>query len=110
MRALYFREDRVYLSIIIGVLVLVGLGVFGISLLLFKLNSYVGYAAGLLACLTGVCLLVSFSFFPSVWFSSQGGPGEVIGGALVMLASGAVIAGSLVFWGYVIYRASRTKI
>lgn len=97
-----------YFSIIIAVLALLGLGVFGIDLLLFKLKRFLGYVAGSLASLTGFSPLVSFLNDKNSWFS-QGGSGGVVGVAFVMVVAGAILFGSLVFWGYVIYRTNREK-
>jgi len=100
----------VYLSIIIGVLVLLGLGVLGVSLLFLRLNRYLGYFVGVLSSLLGLSPIVSFVIYQAGWFSEDGGPEEVVGVALVMLFAGAILFGSFVFWGYVIYRANRNKI
>ena len=98
-----------YFSIIIAVFIFLGLVVFGVALLLFKLKRYLGYAAGAITSFVALSPLVSYLSDKNSWFS-EGGSGGVAGIAIVLLVAGAILTGNLCFWVYIVHRDNPKKI
>ncbi|GAA5213330.1 hypothetical protein ACFSJ3_03875 [Corallincola platygyrae] len=82
---------------------------FAFAWVCYKLNRFVGYAAGCVTTIAGFSPVVSYLVNTDNWFA-PGGSGGVVGVAVILLVSSSLIGGSMAFGGYVLSRMAQNQV